>query len=283
MTKSLNQSHRLIGVKMKKLLLFLIFLFTISFVSANCEDIDMNVNAVEKNDSCYTFFSVVFKDIGCQYNCFEDVSNFIIIQGNEVLKNVTDIITTNLGISFQNTQCNSEDVSLIVYDLNGSEYCRQDFILEEEYQEWQDYINPKNDTNETVNVEEQIIPPIDEPDEITIQDDEENIPATSMGGAPGGDSSVPLPPQSVEEKTIEPIINTISVDNKMVVEIEDVVIESDISQEEQKEKELVSSKLVFYITSIIIILAVLGFILYLFLRPSKPVILTGKKRKRRRK
>lgn len=64
-------------------LFLLIFLINTAFVS--CEDINMDVYAVEKNESCYTFFSVIFEDKGCEYECFEQISNFLVIQGNTTI------------------------------------------------------------------------------------------------------------------------------------------------------------------------------------------------------
>jgi len=127
-----------IGIEMKSLILTSILLFSLTTQSwADCGKYKMDVVEVQKTESCYSFFNVVFQDKGCEYDCFQDVSRFVVMQGGEVKTEESGVNTTYYAANFRNPDCNVEDVSLIVYDQSGDEMCRQDFTLSAEYDQHQ--------------------------------------------------------------------------------------------------------------------------------------------------
>lgn len=131
----------------KKISLIIMFVIFSINVFANCETIKMDVAEVQKNESCYTFFSVVFEDFGCESNCFTNISNFVVLQGDKILTNKSDIKTTFFGINYMHPDCIEKNVYMRLYDNNRNIVCEQNFNLEDEYIAWQNYENQTTNIN----------------------------------------------------------------------------------------------------------------------------------------
>lgn len=134
----------------KKIILILTLVILSVNVLGTCENINMDVAEVQKNESCYTFFSAVFEDSGCESNCFVNASTFIVVQGDKILTNKTGITTTFFGINYRHPDCNEKNVYMKIYDDFGNIVCEKNFNLDDEYVAWQKYNKQfDNQTNTT--------------------------------------------------------------------------------------------------------------------------------------
>lgn len=252
---------------MDKIILILILLVvSVQVVSATCDDVNMDVIEVQKNESCYTFFNVIFEDPGCEYNCFSEVSNFVVKQGDEIIKNESGIFTTYFGINFHNPDCNAEDVYLIVYDTNNQVYCQKDFLLEIEFEEFQASLIPVNNTNTTNDENIEVIESLK-----AKESDEKDSP--SSGGMAG---AVPSEPEDKPIQTIQPV--TTSKDTNIYVvstKSSNNAVNTAVPATNNKEKSFDYNTLL--IPGIILAVLIAGVLTFIILRSEKKV---GKKKKR---
>lgn len=129
---------------MAKRFFLILFILSVIFsfnIIASCDDLGFIVGEVIKSEdgSCFSEVAVAFQDIGCEYNCFQEVSYFLIMQGNDVKKNESGMYATYYQIDYDNKACDNRDISMVVIGKDGNEICRKNFILEEEFKEWEAY------------------------------------------------------------------------------------------------------------------------------------------------